>query len=78
MDHIKGFNRDQLFFTSMDEMVPKDSFARIIDLFVDALPLKELGFLHMDLHTEGNEPYHPGDLLKMIIYGQLPNVVKTY
>lgn len=70
MDHIKGFDRNQLFFTSMDEMVPKDSFARVIDLFVDSLPLKDLGFLHIELQGEGNEPYYPGDLLKMIIYGQ--------
>ena len=47
-----------------------DSFARIIDLVVNSLPLKALGFLNIQLNQEGNQPYYPGDLLKLIIYGQ--------
>lgn len=70
MEHKKGHNRTQIFFTSLDEMVPEDSFARIIDVFVDAIPLVELGFSHVKLQKEGNEPYYPGDLLKLLIYGQ--------
>ena len=70
MQHKEGIDRSQLFFTSLEEMVPQDSFARVIDLVVDMLPLEDLGFRHSKLNREGNEPYHPGDLLKLLIYGQ--------
>ncbi len=33
-------------FFALEQMVPADSWARMIDLFVDTLPLKELGFKH--------------------------------
>jgi len=56
--------------SSLEEMVEEDSFARIIDLFVDALPLDDLGFKHSSLNRQGNEPYHPSDLLKLLINGQ--------
>lgn len=70
MRHKGGMNRDQLFFTSLSDMLPEDSFARIIDIFVDYLPLEELGFKHVELNTEGNEPYHPRDIFKLLVYGQ--------
>jgi len=70
MQYKKGNDRTQLFFTSLEEMVPEDSFARVIDVLVDALPLDDLGFTHTKLNDEGNEPYHPADLLKLLIYGQ--------
>ena len=45
--------------TSLDQMVSEDSFARIIDLFADAItpkadavPIKELGFKHASLKRE--------------------------
>lgn len=70
MQYKKGIDRTQLFFTSMEEMVPEDSFARVIDIMVDSLPLSELGFTNVKLNHEGNEPFHPADLLKLLIYGQ--------
>ena len=70
MRHKKGIDRIQLFFTSLEEMVPADSFARVIDMVVEMLPLEDLGFVHTRVKHEGNEPYHPSDLLKLLIYGQ--------
>ena len=70
MNHRRGVDRRQSFFTSLEEMVPQYSFARVIDLLVDALSLDKLGFHHVDLNREGNEPFHPGDLFKLVIYGQ--------
>jgi transposase len=49
--------------------VRKDAFVRIIDLFVDAMPISELGFIHTELNKEGNEPYHPRELFKLLLYG---------
>jgi transposase len=70
MQYKQGQDRSQVYLTSLEEMVPPDSFARVIDLMVDSLPLEELGFTHATLNKEGNEPYHPADLLKLLIYGQ--------
>ena len=59
MQHKEGIDRSQLFFTSLEEMVPQDSFARVIDLVVDMLPFEDVGSKHSKLNREGNEPYHP-------------------
>ena len=49
MHYQQGSDRDQVFMTSLDQMVDEDSFARIIDLFVDAMPIEDLGFKHASL-----------------------------
>ncbi len=38
MDFIQGFDRNQLQIMSFDEFVASDSWARVVDLFVDILP----------------------------------------
>ena len=68
MDFIQGFNRNQLQMISFNEFVKQDSWARVVDLFVDILPLKELGFKDTP-SSEGRPPYHPSDLLKLYLYG---------
>lgn len=68
MDFIKGFNRNQLQIMSYDQFVKPDSWARIVDLFVEILPLKELGFKN-SFEEQGRPPYHPSDLLKLYLYG---------
>lgn len=70
MKHRTGKNRRQMFFSSIDDMVCVDSFARVIDILVDHLPLAELGFSHTCLNSQGNEPYDPKALFKLLIYGQ--------
>lgn len=55
--------------TSLSQMVEPDSWARVVDFFVDALPITELGFTHSNLNKEGNLPYHPSDLFKLLLYG---------
>jgi len=68
MDFIRGFNRDQLMMMDFESCVSFDSWARIVDLFVDILPLKELGFKDV-LNSEGRPPFHNSDLLKLYLYG---------
>ena len=43
--------------------------SRLIDLFVDILPIDELGFKHVKLQSEGRPPYNPAKLLKLYLYG---------
>lgn len=69
MHYQEGQDRNQMFVTSLEEMVSPDSWARIVDLFVSAMPLEDFGFANMELNREGNIPYHPGDLFKLFLYG---------
>ncbi len=68
MDFIQGFDRNQLQMISFDTIVKHDSWARIVDLFVDILPIKELGFKDTPA-DEGRPPFHPSDMLKRYLYG---------
>jgi len=43
MDFIQGISRNQLFLMNLDGHVSKDSWARIIDLFVNLMDLEKLG-----------------------------------
>ena len=78
MKFVEGFNRSQtlLFPQCIDEIIPEDSEVRIIDAFVDALPLEELGFMHHKPLEEGRPMYHPRDLFKLYVYGYL-NRIRT-
>jgi len=77
MDHIQGIDRNQISIFALEEMVAKDSWARLIDVFVDALPLDELGFKSVETAEEGRPPYHPGDLLKLYMYGYKHGIRST-
>lgn len=68
MDFIKGFDRNQLIMMDFEANVEHDSWARVVDWFVDALPISELGFNDV-LQAEGRPPYKASDLLKLYMYG---------
>jgi len=75
MKFIQGHNRTQinLFPVSLDQSIDQDNEVRIIDLFVDSLPVKEYGF-RTDFPENGRPAYQPSDLLKLFIYGYLNKV----
>jgi transposase len=56
--------------TSIDESNP----VRVVDAFVDALNLAELGFEGVEPAATGRPSYHPSVLLKLYIYGYLNRV----
>lgn len=78
MKYIEGFNRNQsvLFPQCLEDIIPFDSEVRMIDGFVDSLPMAELGFLDHKPREEGRPMYHPRDLFKLYLYGYL-NRVRT-
>lgn len=78
MKYQEGFDRTQasLFPQCIDELIEVDSEVRIIDLFVDSLPLKDLGFMEHKPIEEGRPMYHPRDLFKLYVYGYL-NRIRT-
>jgi len=54
----------------LDEQIDQNSEVRLIDLFVDGLDLKQLGFAHSKApDSSGRPPYHPSVLLKLYLYG---------
>ena len=69
MQHKIGKDRNQFQIIAIEQLVQDNSWARVIDLFVDLLPLVELGFKHSILQKEGRHPYDPAMLLKLYLYG---------
>jgi len=69
MDFISGNDRHQISMISLDQMVDKEAFVRIIDAFVDTLDLYSFGFENSKLNKEGRPPFHPSILLKLYLYG---------
>lgn len=75
MKFIQGQDRTQIhiFPVSLDASIDPDNDVRTIDLFVDSLRLKDLGF-RVDFQENGRPAYHPSDLIKLYLYGYLNKV----
>ena len=73
---IEGADRSQstLFPDRLEDWIDEDNSVRVIDAFVDALDLNELGFERAVSAATGRPGYHPSVLLKLYIYGYLNRV----
>ena len=58
----------------LDDFIDESNPVRVIDAFVDALDLAELGFDGVEPAATGRPSYHPSVLLKLYIYGYLNRV----
>jgi len=76
MEHRQGISREQvsLFPESIEDLIPGDHLIRVIDLYINGLDLKKLGFGKSQTTATGRRPYHPGDLLKLYLYGYINRV----
>lgn len=76
MEHRHGISREQisLFPESIDDLISANHPIRVIDLYVNQLDLQQLGFGKVQVAAKGRPPYHPGDLLKLYLYGYLNRV----
>ena len=72
---IEGRDRDQatLFPERLDEAIGADNPVRVVDVFIDALELAELGF-DVTPEATGRPSYHPATMLKMYLYGYLNQI----
>ncbi|MEX2595681.1 MAG: transposase [Salibacteraceae bacterium] len=52
----------------MDDTIESHNPVRVIDAFVDSLPLEKFGF-RVECKEVGRTAYHLSDLLKLYIYG---------
>ena len=73
---VEGIDRGQstLFPECVEDWISEDNPVRVIDVFVDALDLAEIGFEGVDPAATGRPAYHPSVLLKLYIYGYLNRV----
>src|SRR6202158_3644769 len=73
---VEGADRGQstLLPECLDEWVEDSNSVRVIDTFVDALDLADLGFEGVEPAATGRPAYHPSVLLKLYIYGYLNRV----
>jgi transposase len=76
MSHIAGASRDQqvLFPEVLDDYIAEENPVRFIDAVVDSLDLDALGFRRVQPAATGRPAYHPGDLLKLYIYGYMHRI----
>ena len=73
---IQSLDRSQgtLFPEQLDDYVTEDNPVRVVDVFVDHLDLRQLGFDGINPLATGRPAYHPTVLLKLYIYGYLNRI----
>jgi transposase len=73
MKHIEGIDRNQITLMpdAIEDYISDDNPVRFLDIYVDHLDLKDLGFPRVEPEARGRPPYHPGDLLRLYLYGYL-------
>jgi transposase len=58
----------------LDDYVGEDNPVRAIDVFVDELDLRGLGFEGVVAETTGRPAYHPATMLKIYVYGYVNQI----
>lgn len=71
---LKGNDRNQFQLICLENMVPQESPARVVDAFVDFLEIKKLGFKTKGEIKNGRPAFTASDLLKLYFYGYLNRV----
>jgi len=73
MGYIEGEDRKQtmLFPEVLEDYITEENAVRFIDVFIEGLDLSEMGFQKAIPKETGRPPYHPGDLLRLYVYGYL-------
>ena len=62
---------------TIDEYVAEENPVRVIDAFVEALDLADLGFEGVEPKATGRPAYHPATMLKIYLYGYLNRIQST-
>ncbi|RZI73050.1 MAG: IS1182 family transposase [Pseudomonas sp.] len=73
---IEGEDRSQvtLLPECLDDFIGEDNPVRAVDVFVEELDLRSLGFAGADPASTGRPAYHPSVLPKLYIYGYLNRI----
>lgn len=73
---VDGVDRSEglLLPDRLEDYVHEDNPVRVVDAFVEALDLSQLGFEAANRAAGGRPAYHPAALLKIYIYGYLNRI----
>ncbi|MFT5446479.1 MAG: transposase [Gammaproteobacteria bacterium] len=73
---VQGEARTQMSLLPecLDDYVNEDNPVRVVEAFIDALDLEQLGFAGMVPQPTGRPAYHPSMMLKLCVYGYLNRV----
>lgn len=73
---IEGEDRQQVTMLPecLDDYIAQDNPVRVVDVFVQELDLRALGFDGVNPAVTGRPAYHPAVLLKLYIYGYLNRI----
>jgi transposase len=73
---IEGEHRTQytMLPEQLDDYITEHNPARVVDVFVDNLDLRDLGFDGVAPAATGRPSYHPAVLLKIYVYGYLNRI----
>jgi len=73
---IEGESRTQstLLPEVLDDYIAEANPVRVVDVFVDELDLRQIGFEGIEPAATGRPAYHPAVLLKLYIYGYLNRI----
>ena len=69
-------NDTLLFPPNLGDFIPQDAPARLISEIVDLMDLKEIHDSYSK-SSEGQPPYHPAMLLKVVLFGYMNNIFST-
>jgi len=69
MGEIKGTVRNQYRMFCLESEIEQDCEARLIDVFVDAMDLEQLGFELRETKSLGRNAYSSSSLVKLYMYG---------
>ena len=65
MDFVKGNNREQITFSTLELKIEEENIVRFVDAFVDQLELTKLEFVIQTLKSEGRPAYETKIFLKI-------------
>ena len=68
--YVKSDDRNQLSFIPMsfDDMIPDDAEVRALEVIVEKMDIRSLGFTYTETKHTGRPPYDPVDMFKLYIY----------
>src|SRR5271156_6345076 len=73
---VQGDSRTQSFLlpAALDDYITDTNPVRVVDVFVDELDLRQLGFEGVEPSLTGRPSYHPEVMLQIYIYGYLNRI----
>jgi len=68
--YVEGENRNQVSLepVCLDDMIREENPVRVIEMIVESMKIRELGFVYGEPKETGRKPYNPVDMFKLYAY----------